>query len=84
MRISIIGTITQGGEWDIDGKEIVAPTTLPGYHVNADAPLPGLDGYRITPATPFRVLAGVPTYFYRFADEAEAMRLLADYLPPAE
>ena len=53
--IDVVGTITEGGEWDEDGNEIVAPTTLPGYHINYRGDLPdGWDAYEVTPSTPHR------------------------------
>ena len=32
-----VGVISTGGEWDEDGNEIVAPTIIPGWHVNLRA-----------------------------------------------
>ena len=53
--IDVVGTITEGGEWDEDGNEIVAPTTLSGYHINYRGDLPdGWDAYEVTPSTPHR------------------------------
>ena len=53
--IDVVGIIIEGGEWDEDGNELVAPTTLPGYHVNYQGDLPdGWDGYEVTPSTPHR------------------------------
>ena len=54
--IDIIGTITEGGEWDEDGNEIVEPTVLSGWHVNYLGDLPtGWESYEVTPSTPYRV-----------------------------
>ena len=54
--IDIIGTITEGGEWDGDGNEIVEPTVLSGWHVNYLGDLPtGWESYEVTPSTPYRV-----------------------------
>ena len=33
-NIDVIGTIYEGGQWDEEGNEIVAPTKLDGWHVN--------------------------------------------------
>ena len=56
--IDVVGTITEGGEWDEDGNELVAPTTLPGYHVNYQGNLPdGWESYEVKPSTPYRVFA---------------------------
>ena len=56
--IDVIGTITEGGEWDEDGNEIVAPTVLSGWHVNYIGDLPtGWESYEVTPSTPYRVFA---------------------------
>ena len=53
--IDVVGIITEGGEWDEDGNEIVAPTTLPGYHINYLGALPdGWESYEVTPSTPNR------------------------------
>ena len=56
--IDVIGTITEGGEWDNEGNEIVAPTVLSGWHVNYLGDLPtGWESYEVTPSTPHRVFA---------------------------
>ena len=57
--IDVVGTITRGGEWDPEtGDVIVAPTVLPGFHVNYSGELPeGWDDYLVTPAAPYRVFA---------------------------
>ncbi len=56
--IDVIGTITRGGEWDEEGNELVAPTTLDGFHVNYVGELPeGWEAYEVTPSTPYRVFA---------------------------
>ena len=56
--IDVIGTITEGGEWDDDGNELVAPTVLDGWHVNYLGDLPtGWESYEVTPSTPQRVFA---------------------------
>ena len=56
--IDVVGTITEGGEWDEDGNEVVAPTVLPGWHVNYLGDLPtGWEQFEVTPTTPSRVFA---------------------------
>ena len=56
--IDVVGTITRGGEYDEDGKVLVKPTTLPGFHVNFAGVLPdGWDDYLVEPANPYRVFA---------------------------
>ena len=56
--IDVIGTITEGGEWDDEGNELVAPTVLSGWHVNYLGALPsGWESYEVTPSTPHRVFA---------------------------
>ncbi|NYT38862.1 hypothetical protein ERD78_18900 [Allopusillimonas soli] len=58
-NLDIIGTIHEGGQWDDDGTVIVAPTAIPGYHVNTPEPVPELEPYRIErPNSPYRVFAG--------------------------
>ena len=57
----VVGTITEGGEWDPDtGEVIIPPVVLDGWHVNAKLPeLPaGWDTYVVTPASPVRIFAG--------------------------
>jgi hypothetical protein len=56
--IDVVGTITRGGEYDENGKVLVKPTTLPGFHVNFAGTLPdGWDDYLVEPANPYRVFA---------------------------
>lgn len=56
--IDVIGNITVGGEWDEDGTETVAPTTLDGFHVNYLGDLPtGWEAFAVTPENPYRVFA---------------------------
>ena len=56
--IDVVGTITEGGEWDDEGNVTVEPTTLSGWHVNYLGDLPtGWESYEVTPATPHRVFA---------------------------
>lgn len=60
-NIDVIGTITEGGQWDEEGNELVAPTVIEGWHVNirliegedAEPLLP----YLVTPSSPIRVWA---------------------------
>jgi hypothetical protein len=56
--IDVVGTITRGGEYDEDGKVLVKPTVLPGFHVNFAGTLPeGWEEFLVTPADPYRVFA---------------------------
>ena len=56
--IDVVGVITEGGEWDEDGTEIVAPTTLDGYHINYLGELPeGWKTLEVKPENPYRVFA---------------------------
>ena len=56
--IDVIGIITIGGEWDEDGAEIVAPTTLDGFHINCVGDLPDSWGtLEVKPENPYRVFA---------------------------
>ena len=56
--LDVVGTITSGGEWDEEGNEVVAPTTLDGFHVNYVGELPeGWEAFEVTPSTPYRVFA---------------------------
>lgn len=60
--LDVIGTITEGGEWDFEtGEEITPPTVLDGWHVNAkftDGLPDGWADYLVAPANPVRVFAG--------------------------
>ena len=56
--IDVVGAIARGGEYDDEGAVIVAPTVLPGFHVNYSGELPdGWSMYVVTPAAPYRVFA---------------------------
>jgi hypothetical protein len=46
-NIDVIGVITEGGEWDAEGKAIVEPVALEGFHVNVR--LVGEDGSALEP-----------------------------------
>lgn len=54
-----------GTAYDAEGS------ALPGWHVIASGAVKGWGAFRVQPETPPRVFAGVPTFFYTFADEAE-------------
>jgi hypothetical protein len=54
--LSIIGAVYTGGSYDTEGSVLVAPTLIPGYHVNALGTLPKeWTQYAISPSTPNRV-----------------------------
>lgn len=56
--LDVVGSITVGGEWDEEGNELVAPTTLDGWHVNYQGELPdGWEAFEVTPSNPYRVFA---------------------------
>lgn len=57
--IDVIGTIFHGGEYDPEtGAVIVAPTVLPGFHVNYIGTLPSeWETFLVTPEQPYRVFA---------------------------
>jgi len=56
--IDVVGTITVGGEWDEDGTQTVAPTTLEGFHINYLGDMPdGWEAFEVTPENPHRVFA---------------------------
>jgi len=57
--IDVIGTITHGGEYNPEtGEVIVAPTVLPGFHVNYIGTLPSeWEEFLVTPEQPYRVFA---------------------------
>jgi hypothetical protein len=59
-NIDVIGVITEGGEWDAEGKVVVEPVALDGWHVNVR--LVGEDGsalepFKVEPEHPRRVWA---------------------------
>ena len=55
--LDVVGVITRGGEWDPEtGEQLVAPETLPGWHVNYIGELPeGWKEYVVMPQDPVRV-----------------------------
>jgi hypothetical protein len=57
--IDVIGTISRGGEYNPEtGAVIVAPTVLPGFHVNYIGTLPSeWEAFLVTPEQPYRVFA---------------------------
>jgi hypothetical protein len=57
--IDVIGTISSGGEYNPEtGEVIVAPTVLPGFHVNYIGTLPSeWEEFLVTPMQPYRVFA---------------------------
>jgi len=56
--IDVVGTLTEGGEWDEDGNGIVAPTVLDGFHINYLGDMPdGWEAFEVTPENPHRVFA---------------------------
>ena len=56
--IDVVGVITRGGEYDEDGKVLVKPTVLPGFHVNFAGTLPETWAeFVVSPADPYRVFA---------------------------
>ena len=56
--IDVVGVLYEGGKWDEEGKEIEAPTKIPGWHVNYLGPLPtGWDKKEVTPENPQRRFA---------------------------
>ena len=62
--VDVIGPIFEGGEWDPEtGEELVAPTQIPGYHVNVKwlTEVPATRAVAATiskPATPHRIFLG--------------------------
>jgi hypothetical protein len=56
---------------DVIGTMYVDETQIPGYHVNATAPVPEWEHLKVTPNSPIRVFWGCETHFYVFVDEAE-------------
>lgn len=59
-----IGTISKGGVYDQEtGEELVAPTTLDGWHANFAGELPSsLQQFLVHPRSPERVFAGTVIY----------------------
>ena len=51
--------LTVGGRYDDDGKQLEAPTVIPGYHVNALGEMPeAWRDYIVTPRSPLAVFGG--------------------------
>jgi len=84
MAVYILGQLFKG----IDEND--QPVYYSGFHVNSDSEIPELDSYRVNPDVPTAenpdakaecLIAGVPTYFYKFANEAEAQLMLGDLWP---
>lgn len=62
FAIDEIGPIVQGGEWDAEGNEVVAPTVINGHHVNyAGDPLEAFDQYLVVVNSAHRIFLGGPT-----------------------
>ena len=56
--IDVVGIITEGGKWDDEGNELVAPTVLSGWHINYLGDLPeGWESYEVSPEFPHRTFA---------------------------
>ena len=56
--IDVVGHIVRGGEYDEEGKVLVPPKVLKGFHINFMGELPdGWDEYVVEPANPARVFA---------------------------
>ncbi len=57
--IEVVGTITRGGEYDLEtGEVIVAPTVLAGFHVNYSGVMPETwEEFAVEPEQPYRVFA---------------------------
>jgi len=79
INLDIIGTM-----YDLDTTDPENPVSTPiaGYHVNTDQPIIGAEEYRVTPATPSRVFAGVDTLFYSFPDEDAFKVVFPELYPP--
>jgi hypothetical protein len=56
---------------DVIGAMYSEEAQLPGYYVNATAPVPEWEHLKVTPNSPTRVFWGCDTHFYVFGDEAE-------------
>lgn len=77
---SVIGPIVSvPGTYDELGHELIPPTYWDGWHVNMTELLPELVDHQVFPETPYRVYAGGPTVFLRFADEAEWLAIKAGW-----
>lgn len=66
VSLSVVGTIYNCGEWDVDGNEVAAAIARPGWHVNLrmERPLSADEEAALAellvapgPATPYRVWA---------------------------
>lgn len=59
--LDVIGTLYSTDE---------TPVLVPGWHVNSPWPVVGWGAYQVSPSTPRRLFAGVPTHCYTFPSEA--------------
>ena len=56
--VDVIGAISIGGEWDIDGNELVPPAILPGWHMNILGELPETAlPFQVFPEPAYRLFA---------------------------
>ncbi len=54
--LDVIGTISRGGEWDMEGNVITPPEVLSGWHVNYVGEVPEeWEPFIVTPEQPVRV-----------------------------
>ena len=72
INIDIIGVLYSTAIFETDGKTVVTPSAeLPGWHVNATAPVANWAQWRASPSTPHRVFSGGETVFYAFSSQSE-------------
>lgn len=73
IYIGIIGPIPRLDNTDPNNPIV---TYLPGWHINSSEQIPGW--IPLIPARPYRGILGVPTYYYRFDSEADAIAAIED------
>jgi len=66
IALDVLGLLLQPGATEED-----PPTALPGWHVNASAPVQAWEARRVYPAQPRRVFGGGETVFYTFPSQAD-------------
>lgn len=90
MSIVELGALAQTeATYDVDTGEELTPATYytnsetgePWYHVDSTEPLDVPDNHKVIPVTPIHGFAGVTTYHYKFASQAEFYALVPSAVP---
>lgn len=71
MIYDVIGIIYTPGKYDEEGRELLAPIALEGFHVNVDEVPEDLLQYEVFPTSPMRQYAGGITHCLKFSSKEE-------------